>query len=255
MHTMLRQLIPFMMLRGSDGHSADGWDLPSTCVGQMWAKDSRWTFVGNYSEDSGHLVPMSWHIHYTTNSSDMPRFYRAMIERYQSHFPPTGHQCPFGPNWGSYTYKYMCSLEGALNEEFILQAPQHANLGGDPWGPLEQRAFFIPVEHVEEVWNWVSQPEVRGYLDVLLHANTGCMHDDHGIRIQWKTPNARSAPHIRTLEFPCNVPSSGCNDSKFEGPPSCGCNTPLKSDEEKDSCKHCQLGQLPPKQALSQFLI
>ena len=52
-------------------------------------------------------------------------------------------------------------------------------LGGSPWaGP--QKAFFVPYEHIEETWKWAKAN--RGYVDIIKHGNTGCMHDDHGLR-------------------------------------------------------------------------
>ena len=45
---------------------------------------------------------------------------------------------------------------------------------------LAQRAFFIPVELIEETWEWSKNNKFE--TDLLRHPNTGCMHDDHGIR-------------------------------------------------------------------------
>ena len=82
----------------------------------------------------------------------------------------------------------------------------------------------------------------RGGSDVFKHGNTGCMHDDHGKRGEWVTSKGGSdGPTISTLEFPCNIPLTGCNDTKFSGPPSCGCDTPLTDDAPWNSCKNCLL--------------
>lgn len=47
-------------------------------------------------------------------------------------------------------------------------------VGDGPW-TVPQRAFFIPYAYLESTWAW-AQDNV-GHLDVLLHPNTGCMHD------------------------------------------------------------------------------
>lgn len=201
---------------------------------------------------SGRLRVLSWHIHYTTNSSDQPRFYYAFIKQWKSLFPPNDNKCPFGPNFGLHTYKYVCSLEGAYEEPWAAELAreferQHGNntearrqlSGAGPWsGP--QRAFFVPLSQMELVWKWAK--ENREYVDVLLHPNTGCMHDDHSLRANWILgKRSKKNPSINILAFPCNRPTSGCQDNNFPGPPSCGCKTPLKSDAPQDACKHCKL--------------
>jgi len=187
----------------------------------------------------------SWHIHYTTNTSEFSRFYNAVVDKFQHLFPPSdeGTWCPFGPNWGSHSYKYVCYLGDGRHQEFTLMSPQ-SEVGGEPW-TVAQRAFFVPVEHIDELWQWSGQSEVRGYLDVMLHPNTGCMHDDHGPRGAWLTPG-RAHPKVLLLEFPCNMPGTGCNDSLYEGPPSCGCSVPVPDDAPEHSCKNCIPMELPP---------
>ena len=152
---------------------------------------------------------------------------------------------------------------GAINDTHELAAVQVA--GGRELGPwtTAQRAFFIPLQHIDETWNW-SQ-ENKGELDMMKHPNTGCMHDDHSIRAEWnstvrdKCPSDKwpstifdcrkqcsellethqcselrgycdkscgfppTNPVIRVAYFPCNVPGTGCNDTQFSGPPACGC--------------------------------
>lgn len=187
---------------------------------------------------------MSWHIHYTTNTSDAPRFYWAFVRRFREYFPPRteGDQCPFGPNYGSNAYKYVCSLESAIFDTRLVASAD--GLGGSPW-TTPQRAFFIPLVHKDEAWTWAKQN--GGGSDILLHANTGCMHDDHSIRAEWVVAKGRSvAPVIHVLEFPCNVPLTGCNDTLYPGPPSCGCRTPLKSDAPSDSCRNCIMEYVVP---------
>jgi len=205
--------------------------------------------------DGGDLVVLSWHIHYTTNTTAQDIFEKAFTEKFIDLFPPkiersdwqsSRLQCPFGPNFGSNAYKYVCSLEDdPYMQTIVNQTSDDADglsptqLGGSPWtGP--QKAFFVPYEHIEETWRWAKAN--RGYVDIIKHGNTGCMHDDHGLRAEWVLGEASTVqPTIATLEFPCNVPGTGCNDNYFMGPPACGCSAdlPLKSDAPTDSCGYC----------------
>jgi hypothetical protein len=132
---------------------------------------------------------MSWHIHYTTVTEDMPRFYEAFLSRFADRFNPVQypgflkHQCPFGPNFGSSTFECaqrtplhgantmpqrpspafrpadICSLEGPMQEHSV-----RITEGGDPW-PDPQRAFFIPIRYADEAWQWAlaNKGEVRAY--------------------------------------------------------------------------------------------
>ena len=240
---------------------------------------------------------MSWHIHYNTVASDQERFYSAFIAEFGALFNPAifpgfeQHQCPFGPNYGSNAFSFICSLEGPYGAHSV-------GVGEGPWaGP--QRAFFIPDVHIGDTWAWAQAH--KGALDVLKHPNSGCMHDDHSLRARWNstlrdlcdvpvadddeaaaTPAgcnglscatltakydcaayfapggskaglcdktcefAPSNPTISVLNFPCNMPGSGCNDSDYPGPPSCGCVLPLLSDDPKYSCKGCIPSFVPP---------
>merc|ERR1740121_2240305 len=215
--------------------AASAWDLPADCRNQ--------TLV----EDGGKLPTMSYHIHYTTNkrkNNDMQIFYRAFVERFEDKFSRTkGKLCPFGANYGSYSSdvwpsKTICSLEGALEFEIA----EGVGVTGNPWGSLSQRAFFIPIEFINETWEWSKAN--RRSLDLIKHPNTGCMHDDHGLRRVWEG----TAHTILTLQFPCNMPATGCQDHDYPGPPSCGCSDERKSDAPKDSCKNCvKMGVLPPE--------
>jgi len=73
--------------------------FPVDCRNQTW------------KQDGGTLEVMSWHIHYTTVTEDMPRFYEAFLSRFADRFNPVQypgflkHQCPFGPNFGSSTFE------------------------------------------------------------------------------------------------------------------------------------------------------
>jgi phosphatidylethanolamine-binding protein (PEBP) family uncharacterized protein len=201
--------------------------------------------------DGGDLVIMSWHIHYTTNTTAQDIFQKAFTERFIDLFPPSVErsdwqssrlQCPFGPNFGSNAYKYICSLEDdpymqTTIDDGTTDGLSPTPVGGSPWnGP--QKAFFVPWEYIAQTWEWAK--EHRGYVDVLKHPNTGCMHDDHGIRGEWVIGEASTVqPTINVLEFPCNVPGTGCNDNYFLGPPACGCTMPVKSDAPSDSCGYC----------------
>lgn len=64
------------------------------------------------------------------------------------------------------------------------------------------------------------------------------------MRALWVTQSG-TAPTISILNFPCNVPGTGCNDTLYPGPPSCGCSLPLKSDAHTDSCKNCVSSYYP----------
>lgn len=214
--------------------SALAWDLPTDCRNQTVDKDG------------GKLPTMSYHIHYTTTNQRlhkaMKTFYEGFLAKFGDKFK-SAKQCPFGPNYGAYSSsifpaKTMCSLEGALEFEIA----EGVDLKGNPWGSLDQRAFFVPIEFIDEAWEWAKAN--RGSLDVVKHPNSGCMHDDHGLRRVWDG----TAHTIYTLQFPCNVPATGCQDNDFQGPPSCGCADGLKSDAPKDSCKNCKvMGVLPPE--------
>lgn len=173
---------------------------------------------------------------------------------------------PVGPNFGSAKYRYVCSLEEPEAHE------QQATYGGSPWGNLAQRAFYVPNEHIGKAWEWAKAH--RGDCDVLKHPNTGwyvprvlvlrcscvrcdvpclwlyltrcplSMHDDHGTppygRGEWVSTGVN--PVIHTLEFPCNVPGTGCNDNEYPGPPACGCSAtlPLRSSAPWNSCGGCK---------------
>lgn len=221
---------------------AVGWAVVTAALAYDLPKDCRNQTV---VEEGGKLPTMSYHIHYTTNKrsawGDMKTFYEGFRKKFADKFSST-IQCPFGPNYGAYSSntwpaKTMCSLEGALEFEIA----EGVDLQGNPWGSLYQRAFFVPIEFIDEAWEWSKAN--RGQTDVVKHPNTGCMHDDHGLRRVW----AGTTHTIYALQFPCNMPTTGCLDSKYPGPPSCGCANERKSDAPKDSCKNCVvMGSLPP---------
>ena len=187
-------------------------------------------------EASGKLRVLSWHIHYTTNETDQPRFYYNFIHAFSSLFPENTTTCPFGPNYGSELYEYVCSLEEDYTETYSENGDGDDD-DKDPWS-VPQRAFFIPRKYINMAWAWALVNQ--GYLDLFLHPNTGCMHDDHSSRGSWILWNeTKTAPTIYVLEFPCNMPATGCNDTQYPGPPSCGCETPLISDAPEYSCVNC----------------
>lgn len=219
-----------------------GWAVVTAASAYHLPKDCRNQTV---VEEGGKLPTMSYHIHYTTDKrsawGDMKTFYEGFHKKFADKFSST-IQCPFGPNYGAYSSntwpaKTMCSLEGSLEFEIA----EGVDSQGNPWGSLYQRAFFVPIEFIDEAWEWSKAN--RGQTDVVKHPNTGCMHDDHGLRRVW----AGTAHTIYALQFPCNMPTTGCLDSKYSGPPSCGCADARKSDAPKDSCKNCVvIGSLPP---------
>ena len=55
-----------------------------------------------------------------TNTTDQPRFYAAFLERFADVLPPGDARCPFGPNFGDNSYKYVCSLERGPPAPFSL---------------------------------------------------------------------------------------------------------------------------------------
>lgn len=220
---------------------ACGWNLPNDCRNQTTV---------DLDPDDGRLVTMSWHIHYistnenaTQRTAEFKAFYDGFLEEFGSNFKSDEILCPFGPNYGAWNSsiwanRLMCSLERAL--EFEVAAG--VDLQGNPWGSLPQRAFFIPLELIDTAWTWSKAN--RGNLDIIKHPNSGCMHDDHGIREVWDGTNHT----IYTLQFPCNYPATGCQDFDYRGPPSCGCADERNSDSPNDSCVNCVvMGNLPPE--------
>merc|ERR1719277_2070004 len=117
---------------------------------------------------------MSYHIRYTTASSasyaDMKSFYEGFVAKFSDKFATSTKQCPFGPNYGAYSSdtfpaKTICSLEGSM--EFEIAAG--VDLRGNPWGQLYQRAFFIPIELIDEAWEWSKANRLS--LDIVKHPN------------------------------------------------------------------------------------
>ena len=135
---------------------------------------------------------MSWHIHYMYNRDGFYDFCTAFEEKFGQYFDPeNGPLCPFGPNYGDNTFKYICSLERCTN--FL----DKSSSSGSPWND-PQRAFYIPVELIEETWEWSKNNKFK--TDLLRHPNTGCMHDDHGIRCSYFY--ITHATLILTVHFP-----------------------------------------------------
>ena len=126
------------------------------------------------------------------------------------------------------------------------QIAEGVDATGSPWGSLYQRAFFIPIELIDEAWEWSKAN--RRYVDIVKHPNSGCMTDDHRLRRVWDGTEHT----IYTLQFPCNMPATGCLDADYPDPPSCGCAVERKSDAPEDSCENCvQMGILPPRTNLT----
>merc|ERR1712000_63485 len=185
---------------------------------------------------------MAYHLHYVTDSRATPSqqdkvmmktFYEAFVAKFSDKFL-SDKFCPFGPNYVWYSSDLfpsgaVCSLESAL--EFELTAG--VDVQGNPWGQAWSRSFFVPIDLIDEVWEWSKANRLQ--LDVLKHPHTGCMHDDHGLRGVWEG----TAHHLDLLEFPCNVPGTGCQDLDYSGPPSCGCEGARASDAPEDACENC----------------
>lgn len=213
----------------------------------------------------GDIHVMSWHIHYTTNTSDMPRFERQFTEHFYSFFAPavqaswqkSRFNCPFGANFGSNLFNHICGPETfhtyydpdnatAITGRLLQSAPVEASHGNNPFS-VPTLSFFIPLEHIEETWAWAL--EHQGHVDLFKHPNTGCMHDDHGpVRGEWvRSRSSTEVPVVDPKKFPCNKPGSGCNDWYFTGAMACGCDAilPLKSDAPKDACYFCSTEPYP----------
>merc|ERR1719444_359158 len=146
---------------------AMAWDLPDDCRNQTMM------------ELGGVLPTMSYHIHYTTDKTsahaEMKTFYEGFVSQFSDKFA-SDKQCPFGPNYGAYSSdifpsQTICSLEGAL--EFDILGAM-VDVQGNPWGSLYQRAFFVPIEMIDEAWEWSKAN--RGSLDIVKHPNSvACM--------------------------------------------------------------------------------
>ena len=67
---------------------------PASCGSSNWAdcdcRNRTWSEV----------KVLSWHIHYTTNTSDMVRFSKAFSKEFRHLMDPKQYKCPFGPNYG-----------------------------------------------------------------------------------------------------------------------------------------------------------
>mmetsp|Transcript_8883 Transcript_8883/g.14077 ORF Transcript_8883/g.14077 Transcript_8883/m.14077 type:complete len:411 (+) Transcript_8883:111-1343(+) len=218
---MTSQLVMFCMaflVWGVQGH---GPDYAQSCENRTWTLDG------------GDLEVMSWHIHYFENVSDFARFREEFIAHFRHLFPANGSafgtSCPFGPNYASTAYLQMCYIPGDCDPS--------------PRCPftISQEHFNIPVQHVSEAWEFAQK--IQGSVTLMLHANTGCMHDDHTKRIRWLPLPGMNTPGVANdaLSFPCNMPGTGCNDSAVEpgGPEQCGCTRDLPHTEQSQSCKNC----------------
>ena len=128
-----------------------------------------------YNIEGGNLITMSWHIHYLLfeNSDGFYNFCMAFEEKFAQYFDPQSEspRCPFGPNNVGNSYEYICSFDMDYCTNFIEKS--------DPWSD-PQRAFHIPVEMIEETWEWAKNNKYG--MDLFRHPNTGCMQDDHKVR-------------------------------------------------------------------------
>jgi len=210
-------------------------------------------------DEGGSLVVMSWHIHYMTNATDMFRFRREFKAHFADLFPPTIFNstnlprypsfnpnpsspswqtdrtlCPFGPNFGSNSYKYVCD-QFAFADNVPHEDSTIAQLGDNPL-PFNgtEAAFHIPLEYIAVVWRWAKANQQ--YVDLLKHPNTGCMADDHAVRGEWRLGKQSDiTPTVDVQLLACNSPGTGCNDyNNFM----CRC-MDRKSDPDSASCPGC----------------
>ena len=130
----------------------------------------------SYNFEGGNLVAISWHIHYllVNNTDGFYNFCTAFEEKFGQYFDPESPRCPFGPNNVGNSYRYICSFEFG-SADYCTNFTEKSNPWNDP-----QRAFHIPVEMIEETWEWAKNNKYG--MDLFRHPNTGCMHDDHKVR-------------------------------------------------------------------------
>ncbi|CAE8618338.1 unnamed protein product [Polarella glacialis] len=126
----------------------------------------------------------------------------------------------------------MCSIPSACTLSRSSTCPFSAPQG----------YFSIPVQHVSEAWDFAQK--IQGFVLLMLHPMTGCMHGDHHERIKWlPLPGQKKVSVVDDgLGFPCNKPGTGCNDSAVEpnGPPQCGCTNDLPhTDPSQFSKNNC----------------
>merc|ERR1719198_1667608 len=104
---------------------------------------------------------MFWHIHYTKmnpNASlkkELETFHDAFVYQFRDKFPKDEVHCPFGGNYGAYSSsifpaKTMC----ALGKQLEFEIAEGVDVQGNPWGSLTQAAFFVPIELIDEAWEW-----------------------------------------------------------------------------------------------------
>ena len=157
-----------------------------------------------WTQDGGDLIVMSWHVHFLYNTSAMKPFSDAFKAAFEADFPPAGAQCPFGPNYGNNDYPYTCALEDCDPADANFESAEGRSfretgvgVGGSPWNDA-QCAFFIPTKHIAKTWAW-SQKHKNG-VDLVKHPNTGCMHDDHSLRLLWDLSKGSPSHTINILE-------------------------------------------------------
>jgi hypothetical protein len=219
-------------------------------------------------------------------SSDQERFYDAFIKQFKKLFGPQvppyeAHQCPFGPNYGSNSWTTICSLEGPYQEHSVgvtggpWDGPQRAffippHHIDETWKWSQENKGLMDVLKHPNTGCMHDDHSKRALWDDTLRdkcdlPDTGCAADCSVLVKKYPcadyyAPGKKfagdcdktcgfnaSSPNIKILEFPCNMPGTGCNDSIFKGPPRCGCSTPLPSDDPKYSCKGCINSYVPPK--------
>jgi len=80
------------------------------------------------------------------------------------------------------------------------------NLTNQTLGPFAvgEWSMFVPIHYYSTILPWFLMN--RGELSLLVHPNTGCEYEDHGIRAQWSGPSWQMyldccTPLTQTVEF------------------------------------------------------
>ena len=177
----------------------------------------------NFNPD-GKLRVLSWHIHFTTNSTDFNRFYEAFVAEFRESFPPDGLECPFGPNFGVYllsdwllcpptlvslvrprcfsplsqglnTYEYICCLDMAPEEKWALELARAFEAKHGVAGP---RARSAPIPGARALGDPWSTPQVK----------RGLQSREATVAVYGITnPHARYPPARARVRWPSSYPS------------------------------------------------
>jgi aromatic ring-cleaving dioxygenase len=172
-----------------------------------------------------HAFPqiMSWHAHITfmlTSQDEIAKAVALREEAFKEFADLLGSQpvcqgTPEDPS-GRYDNGRFCMIE----DHDIT----NSTLGPFPVG---EWSMFVPVHYYNRVVPWFQQH--RGEFSLLVHPNTGCEYEDHGIWAQWTGPSwnldtsiftpwtqtESFGQHLGTTENPACLTSGGiCADFK-----------------------------------------